>query len=100
MKVTINRKDNFFNLARDYKVVLDGEIIGSISNNNSFTFELKNDALLMMKIDWCISNEIELKPVEDELHLITHCNVKGWKMIFILFYISIFYKSYLTLYKK
>lgn len=100
MKVTINRKDNFFNLARDYKVILNGEIIGKISNNTSFTFELKNSAILMLKIDWCLSNKIELNPTENETLLITHCNVKGWKMLFILFYISFFYKHYLTVYKK
>lgn len=99
MKVTIYRRDSFFNLFRNYKVLLNGKVIGRIANNDEFTFELESSAVLMLKIDWCLSNKIKLDPLDGDIRLITQCNIQGWRIIFTLLYITIYYKNYLKVYR-
>jgi hypothetical protein len=97
-KVTIYRESNFSDMFRNYQIVLNGNIIGEVEINNSFTFEINEVANLYLKIDWCKSNEVVMKPnSKGEIDLIVKPQASGWKIILYLFYITIFRNKYLKL---
>jgi hypothetical protein len=68
-KIEITRKNEWINRFRNYRIYLDGQKIGTISNNETREFEVPSGQhTLTAKIDWCGSkthsfsaNEVERK---------------------------------------
>lgn len=96
-KVTINRKDTFFNLFRDYKILVNNQEIGKLSNNTTFNFEIDQPSEIQLKIDWCSSNVLTLEPNGKTLEISSSCNLKGWKTVMFPLYLTMFSKEYLLL---
>ncbi len=97
-KIIIKRANHFVDNLRDYKVILNKEPIGVISNNSSVFFEIDNKSLeIYLKIDWCRSNKLFISEVNDELILNVEPNCKGYKIIFFPLYITLFKNNYLNI---
>jgi hypothetical protein len=60
--IKIQRKHEFINLFRDYRLFVDGQKIGSISDGQEKEFNVTSGKhLLVAKIDWCSSKTISFE---------------------------------------
>lgn len=58
----LNRKNEFLNRFRKFKILLNGNIIGEISNNEVKDFDIPTgNHTLSAKVDWCFSPEIPIE---------------------------------------
>ncbi len=97
-KVTIHRKDAFFNKYRDYKIFINDVFVGKISNHNSFEFEIEEKSNLSLKIDWCSSNVLTIEPKVDKVIISSSCILSsGWKILMYPLYLTLFYNKYILL---
>ena len=67
--IKIQRKHEFINLFRDYRLFVDGQKIGSISDGQEIEFSVSSGRhLLVAKIDWCSSKTIpfELNDIDNK----------------------------------
>lgn len=96
-KITINRKDTFFNVFRDYKIYVNGLLVGNISNNSSFELEIEEKSKICLKIDWCSSNTIVVEPHENNVIISSNCILSGWKTFLYPLYLTIFRDRYILL---
>jgi hypothetical protein len=61
MLLTIIRDSSVVNGTRAFKVVLDGKAVARIKNGETIELDLApGDHSLLLKIDWCRSNIVEL----------------------------------------
>jgi hypothetical protein len=59
--IRINRKREFINLFRNYKIFIDGLQVGKVSNGEIKEFEItEGKHIVTAKIDWCGSQKILL----------------------------------------
>jgi hypothetical protein len=59
--IRINRKREFINLFRNYKIFIDDLQVGKVSNGEIKEFEIKEGKhIVTAKIDWCGSQEMLL----------------------------------------
>jgi len=60
-KIKIKRTSEYINSKRDYKIYIDGQLIGTISNGETKEFETTAEQhTITAKIDWCTSPEISI----------------------------------------
>ncbi len=58
-KIIINRKSEFINRARGFKIFIDGKEERKISNGGTEEFQVEPGShILQLKIDWCCSPEL------------------------------------------
>lgn len=99
MKIQIHRKVTYADRLRDYKVVLDGKIIGSIGSGEIKEFETGNGKhALVIKIDWCRSNVMHFNSEERKL-IKFDCisNLTGSKVFLAIFYVIFMPYRYIKL---
>ena len=60
--IKIHRSNDYINLLRDYRLYIDGQIVGTISNGQTKDFEITQGRhTLISKIDWCSSPEVSFE---------------------------------------
>jgi len=65
--IKIQRKHEFINLFRNYKLFVDGQIIGSISDGQEREFNVTpGKHFIVAKIDWCSSKTISFELKEND----------------------------------
>ena len=68
--LTIVRSNEYFNAKRDYEIYVDNQMIGTIANGATKTFEIPENAQeIYAKIDWCRSQKINIQQVEQPVQL-------------------------------
>lgn len=104
MQVNLKRLRRYSDKLRRYKIIVDGQLVGHISNGEEKILELSDSAhSIYLKIDWCTSPVIQIGPEKSEHKLTCHNSFSGWKMFFLplpLYYISFGRKKYIALFKN
>jgi hypothetical protein len=80
--ITLQRSSDYNNRLRDYKIFIDGEHAGNISNGDTKSFTVpagKHD--ICAKIDWCSSQEINFNVSDNETVYFTVGGYRGARMI-------------------
>lgn len=66
-KIVINRKSEWVNKRRDYKILIDGTEAGKLANGGSEEFTITPGIhKVQCKINWCSSPELELEIKDGE----------------------------------
>ena len=70
-QLIIRRGHAYRDKLRDYKVLVDGEVVGKVSDGGEFTHELTaGEHKVQCKVDWCSSPEpIVTVPEEGSLNM-------------------------------
>jgi hypothetical protein len=94
-EITINRISGYSNKLRKIKLVLDNQVIDEIKDGEIKTISVNpGKHLLIAKIDWCQSNEIELNIKEGENKKVS---LKGTNPFLAIYYITFGRNKYLKL---
>jgi hypothetical protein len=68
MLVTIIRDSSVVNGTRAFKVILDGKQVAKIKNGERIELDVApGDHSLLLKIDWCRSNIVELRADSEDV---------------------------------
>ena len=69
--LTITREHrSWMDRAREYQILVDGEIAGTVRNDESIEVSLEEgEHTIQAKIDWCSSPEIRIDAGEEQLNL-------------------------------
>lgn len=99
--IKITRKNEYADRIRNYKILIDGNLFGTIKPNETISLYLPNgNHNIYLKIDWCKSNKINFTLSEKEnLHFECGNNLKGWKLLISILYITILKNRYLWIKK-
>jgi hypothetical protein len=75
-QLIITRPDQFANLLRTYKILLNGQQVTRLVNNKTNTITLSAGVYtIQAKIDWTTSQPLQFTLAEqDKLHLMVSCN--------------------------
>lgn len=69
-KLIILRKMDFMNMARSYRIYLDGKKLGYIANQQTQEFQVATgDHMLSLKIDWFGSADLPITLLEEETRI-------------------------------
>lgn len=100
--IILKRNNQWANRIRKYKIILNNQKIGTISNDKEEFFEVKpGQHELFLKIDWTRSNKYQFTIKEGQtINLVCGCVLKGWKLFFVLIYIFLLFNSYLYIENK
>ena len=85
--IKIQRTNDYMNLMRDYRLLIDGQKIGSIGNAQTKEFEIPAGRhSLIAKIDWCSSQELSFEIDKDDSNtlLVSGFIISKWIMPLIL----------------
>ena len=81
--IKIKRKSHLMNMARNYKIFIDGEFVGKISNGATAEFPVTaGKHTVTAKIDWCSSPTVSVEVGTDETKRLT---VGGFKYNWLIF---------------
>jgi len=76
--IKIQRKHEFINLFRDYRLFVNGQKIGSISDGKEMEFNVSpGKHLLVAKIDWCSSQPISFELSDNDTKSFTLSGFKN-----------------------
>lgn len=95
----VKRNKTFVDMMRDYKVYIDGELVGTIGNGETEAFEISDGHhLVHFEIDWCSSKKMSLDVKDGEPVILHIGNVMKWFSFpfLYLFYLSLFKKRYIA----
>jgi hypothetical protein len=96
--IKIKRDSGWADRFRDYKIILDGNVIGQIKNGEEKEFSIpEGDHLLSLKIDWCGSNTVSFNSNGNKLNFECGSNLRGMKILLGFIYIIFLPKRYLWL---
>jgi hypothetical protein len=97
--LTIVRDSGYADRIRKYKVVIDGVVVGHVSNGETKEFPVSAGCHhLCMKIDWCGSKLIEFTATEREaVTFRARSNLRGFKLFGALWFILFDRNSYILL---
>ena len=82
--IEIKRRNELFNMARNYKIFIDGQFVGKISNGATKKFPTTaGQHTVTAKIDWCGSPNISINTNADETKCLTIGSYKysGWLIL-------------------
>lgn len=101
-KIEITRTQQYANSLRRIKIYIDDKEEYLISDGESKLFELEVGIHeIYVKIDWCKTKPIKIEIKKNEtLEFTLGSNVSGWKLIFLIFYITFMTNDFLYLRKK
>ena len=89
--ICITRPNEWMNRARKYKLLLNGEEIGRIKNDDVMEFEVsEGNYQLLAKIDWCTSNTFEFVLGKDEIKYVKLSGFKHSRWIMPLMSVCVF----------
>ena len=98
MLIKLKRDTGWADFLRPYKVLVDGKMVGEIKDGATESFAVPDDAnALVLKIDWCTSNEVTLNLGEAELNFSCGSSLRGLKVFLGLFYVIFRKNQYLWL---
>jgi hypothetical protein len=97
--LTIMRDSGYADRIRKYKVVIDGVVVGHISNGETKEFSVSPGRHhLCMKIDWCGSKPVEFTATEQEaVTFRARSNLRGLKLFGALWRVLFDRNSYILL---
>ena len=96
--IRIKRDSGYADRFREYKVMLDDNIIGSIKNGAVQTLEVPpGKHRLQLKLDWCRSNTVEFETNSNVVDFECGSNVRGIKIFYWFAYISFLCNEYMWL---
>jgi hypothetical protein len=97
--ITITRTTKYPDRYRAYTVMLDGGAVGRLKGTESITVQLEpGQHTLLITIDWCMSNRLTFDYSADaDLHFACGSNMRGWKMILAVMYVTFLREHYLWL---
>lgn len=99
--IKIKRDSGYADRIRAYKVILDEKVIGEIKNGQEVTLEVpKGNHQLYLKIDWCRSNTVNFDANDSAIKFECGSNLRGLKILLVMFYIIFFRDQYLWLKKS
>jgi hypothetical protein len=81
--IKIRRTNDYINVMRDYRLFIDNQKIGTISNGQTKDFEIPAGRhSLIAKIDWCSSQELffEINNNETKIILVGALKHSKWSM--------------------
>ena len=81
--IKIRRTNDYINVMRDYRLFIDNQKIGTISNGQTKDFEIQAGRhSLIAKIDWCSSQELffEINNNETKIILVGALKHSKWSM--------------------
>lgn len=95
----VKRTKTFVDMMRDYKVFIDGEYVGTVSNGETEAFDLSDGHhLVHFEIDWCRSKKMSLDVKNGEsvvLHVKNSMRWFSFPFLYIL-YLSLFKTNYIN----
>jgi len=99
VSLTIVRDSGYADRIRKYKVVVDGAVVGHISNGETKEFPVSpGHHYLCMKIDWCGSKPVEFTATErDTVTFRARSNLRGFKLFSALWRVLFDRDSYILL---
>jgi hypothetical protein len=96
--VKIKRDSRYADRIRLYKIVLDGNVIGKIKNGQQLELEVPpGKHQLHLKIDWCRSNFVDFEANGGSIEFECGNNIRGFKILFVIFFITFLPGQYLWL---
>ena len=97
--ITITRGKAYSDRLRKYNVVLDGNVIGKISEGQSISYnENPGTHTLRIRIDWGGSNEIKFKSVaNDTIKFRCASRAQGLKILLGIIYATVLSQRYIEL---
>ena len=97
--IVIKRDTCYADRLRDYKIELDGTIIGTIADGQKKSFDVKPGShVLRMKIDWGGSNRLSFQAHSGKnLHFKCASRARGAKVFLAIVYASVLAQRYIKL---
>jgi hypothetical protein len=95
--IKINRKTEYADSQRSYKVILDNNCLGHINGGEIKNFEVtQGNHTAYLKIDWCRSNKVDFYVLENAVIEFDCGNsMSGWRLLFGFIYITFLKNKYL-----
>jgi len=95
----VSRDGGFADRVRKYKVIVKGIEIGQIENGETKEFKVEpGKHEVYLKIDWCRSNKVQIEVKEEQVvELSGGSSLRGFKLMFSIFYIIAAPNKYLWL---
>lgn len=86
-QITVRRSTRFPDRFRNYQVMLDGKIAGSVGACRALTVPAKpGRQSFVLRIDWCCSEKVDFDCGR---------NCPGLRVFFVIFYVLFFSQEYL-----
>ena len=97
--ISVSRDSGYADRLRDYRVLLDGAEIGRLGNGAAKNFEIPSGRhQLMIKVDWGRSNIVAFDAGESQSsRYLCGSNLRGWRVLLAIYYMSFGFRSYLWL---
>ncbi|WP_071394874.1 hypothetical protein [Bacillus tuaregi] len=94
--IEIKRAVSWADRLRNYQVILDEEVVGSIRPQGAFEYPVKPGLhTLYLQIDWCRSNKLEFGIRDNETLRFKCGGLRDFKFLAIIWYITIKRNKYL-----
>lgn len=99
MKLNLKRDSAYADGVRDYKVILDNQVIGNISDGQTQQFDISEGAhTLYLKLDWARSNKISFNAnSSEELNFTCVSSLKGSAVLLAIVYATFLFWKYIKL---
>jgi hypothetical protein len=97
-KLTISRDQGWADSFRNYAIVLNGQIVGKISQGEELTLNLEQgNCELYAKIDWCRSNKLNfsVRDSDDEKRIVIKSSLRGLAIFLGIIYVFFLPSKYL-----
>ena len=100
--LNIKRENSRFDQYRNYKIILDGKLLGKLSSNETKSFKINSGShIIYVKIDWCRSNKIKFNSSNSSNSSINlECGSfanNALKGLLVFIYATVFRRKYLWL---
>lgn len=97
--IKIKRDSGYADRIRVYHVMLDGQMVGKISNGESIEIAIEpGNHELFLKIDWCRSNKIDFVISADEIRAFDcGSSLIGIKVLLAIVYVTFLWNEYIWL---
>jgi len=96
--LTIQRDQGYADMARKYRVLLDGEEIGRIAHDEVLRREISDGPhVLQAKIDWCGSRPLKINAQSGDSVVTIRSALRGWRILLGFYYVLINRFGYLRL---
>ena len=95
----LKREHRYADNLRNYKVYIDSDYKGNISDDSMFEYQLtQGEHTIYLKIDWFKSRKLTFTyEGNDIIYLICHSGMEGYKVFLWPLYITIWSRNYISL---
>jgi len=96
--ITITRDSGYADRLRAYKIILDGENVGSISNGEKVDLNVPaGEHELYLKIDWARSNKLNFRFDDKQIDFIVSSPMRGGRVVMAFIYTFFLFNKYIKL---